>query len=88
LHLTGDEGAILLAALRTTRDELQCSAEHSSGECSAEHKAAAPRVSYGDALVAMAENVLAQGITPDTPVALWDGYPIDYAAAVEGLIAS
>ena len=35
LHLTGDEGALLLAALRKVRDELQCSAEHNSGECSA-----------------------------------------------------
>ena len=27
-------------------------------------------------------------ITPDTPVALWDGEPIDYGMAVEGLLAS
>src|SRR5437764_15374015 len=48
LHLTADEGALLLAALRKVRDELQCSAEHNSGECSAEHKGS-PRVSYADA---------------------------------------
>jgi hypothetical protein len=61
LHLTGDEGALVLAALRKVRDELQCSAEHNSGECSAEHKGS-PRVSYADALVAMAETVLATSI--------------------------
>src|SRR5205814_5029379 len=44
--------------LRKVRDELQCSAEHDSGECSAEHKGS-PRISYADALVAMAETVLA-----------------------------
>src|SRR5206468_1270827 len=27
-------------------------------------------------------------ITPDAPVALWDGLPFDYADAVEGLLAS
>ena len=27
-------------------------------------------------------------ITPDTPIALWDGEPIDYSTAIEGLLAS